>query len=320
MDGLTNNQGLQHISEKIFKILKFNDLVKCRRINTSWKRIVDQPSFLIKSIQLLARPNQPNILKNQEYWKEIVTCLKNVQYSENEVDELIHNQLVHKTIMYLWKTLEFMARFKNLIEEEKDIPSPLNIATKCEDLDFVKFLLKIQPHLANIYFEGFQPIHICVQRNNLQMLKLFADTIGNPNSFHIWIGGFKSTLQYAIQQNCHEIAEYLIQFKFSHDLRNEIYSVSQKIAFEDKQHKKECLHLKMLQILTATKKYDALWCGWILNQAVRKGRIEVVKLLLQNVDDPLNPNYFSGSNPIDLCLLHKPKGYEEMVTFFKNYQ
>ena len=92
MDCLTNKQGLQHISEKIFKILKFNDLVKCRRINTSWKRIVDQPSFLIKSIQLLAKSNQPKILKNQEYWKEIVTCLKNVQYSENEVDELIHNQ------------------------------------------------------------------------------------------------------------------------------------------------------------------------------------------------------------------------------------
>ena len=143
MDCLTNNQGLQHISEKIFKILKFDDLVKCRRINTSWKRIVDQSSFLIKSIQLLAKPNQPNILKTQEYWKKIVTYLKNVQYPENEVDKLIHKQLVNKTIKYLWKTLAFMARFENLIEEQKDIPSPLIIATKCEDLDFVKFLLNI---------------------------------------------------------------------------------------------------------------------------------------------------------------------------------
>ena len=318
MDCLTNNQGFHHISEKIFKILKFEDLVKCRSINTSWKRIVDQSSFLIKSIQLLAKPNQPNILKTQEYWKKIVTYLKNVQYPENEADKLIHNELVNKTIKYLWKTLAFMARFENLIEEQKDIPSPLIIATKCEDLDFVKFLLKIQPHLARISFAGYLAIHICIQRNNLQMLKLFPETMGNPNSFYTW--NPLSTLQYSIRESCYEIAEYLIEFKFPHDLTNEIYDVSLRIVFGEKQHKKECNHMKMLQRLTATKKYDAFSCGWILNQAVRKGRIEVVKLLLQNVDDPLNPNYFSGSNPIDLCLLHKPKGYEEMVTFFKNYQ
>ena len=61
-------------------------------------------------------------------------------------------------------------------------------------------------------------------------------------------------------------------------------------------------------------------CGWILNRAIEKGRIEVVKLLLQKVEDPLNPNYFRGDNTIEICLLYKPKGYEELVKFFKSFQ
>ena len=78
--------------------------------------------------------------------------------------------------------------------------------------------------------------------------------------------------------------------------------------------------MKILELLTATKNYDVFRCDWILNGAVKKGRIEVVKLLLQKVEDPLNPNYFRGDNTIEICLLYKPKGYEELVKFFKSFQ
>ena len=116
---LTKNQGLHNISEKIFKNLRFIDLVKCRQVNTFWKQIVDQPVFLIKIIQISAKANNEKILKNQECWKKIVSNLKNLQCTDNLTDRLILNYLVDKTIKYLWKTLVFIEKF----DTKGDIPS-----------------------------------------------------------------------------------------------------------------------------------------------------------------------------------------------------
>ena len=148
MDCLTKNQGLRHISEKIFQKLRFMDLVKCRQVNTFWKQIVDQPVFLIKIIQISAKSNHEKILKIQEFWKEIVSCLKNLQCPENVADISILNQLENKTIKYLWKTLIFIEMF----DTKEGIPSPLHIATNFRDLEFIDFLMKIQPNLAYYYY------------------------------------------------------------------------------------------------------------------------------------------------------------------------
>ena len=313
MDCLTKNQGLHNISEKIFKNLRLMDLVKCRQVNTFWKQIVDQPVFLIKIVQISAKANNEKILKNQEYWKKIVSNLKNLQCSDNLTDRLILNHLVDKTIKYLWKTLGFIEKF----DTKGDIPSPLHIATNSRDLEFIEFIMKIQPNLAYDYYKGFQAIHISISYNNLEMLKLLAGSFKNPTSFQISTGF--STLKWAIINDCYEIVKYLLQFELPHDLTNEIIGVSFTILYKMEPDKEE-IRMKILELLTATKNYDVFRCDWILNGAVIKGRIEVVKLLLQKVDDPLNPNYFDGDNPIDLCLKYKPKGYERLVEFFKSFQ
>ena len=313
MDCFTKNQGLRHISENIFQKLRFVDLVKCRQVNTFWKHIVDQPLSLIKRIQLSAKPYHKNILKNQEYWKEILSCLKNLQLPENAFDKSILNRLRNKTIKYLWITLILIETF----DTKGDIPSPLHIATNFRDLEFIKFLMKIQPNLVFEYYIGFQAIHISISCNNLELLKLLAESSKNPNSFHTSIG--KTTLQWAIIKYKYEIAKYLLQFEFPHDLTIEIVGVSTKIVYKMQPDKEE-ICMKMLELLTTTKNYDILRCDWILNGAVKRGRIEVVKLLLQNADNPLNPNHFLGVNPIDLCLKYKHEGYERLVEFFKSFQ
>ena len=49
MDLITNSPGLQHLAEEIFKHLNYIDLEKCAQVNDSWKRICENPYFLLSS-------------------------------------------------------------------------------------------------------------------------------------------------------------------------------------------------------------------------------------------------------------------------------
>ena len=75
MDTLTKNPGLQHIAEEIFLNLSLSDILKCSRVNESWKTILDKPHFWIQK-----RAQDPKF-KNKSAWKKLVqltsqTCLE----------------------------------------------------------------------------------------------------------------------------------------------------------------------------------------------------------------------------------------------------
>ena len=48
MDLITNNPGLQHLAKEIFKHLNYINLEKCVEVNDSWKRICENPCFLLR--------------------------------------------------------------------------------------------------------------------------------------------------------------------------------------------------------------------------------------------------------------------------------
>ena len=48
LESLMENPGLQHISEKIFQFLDKKTLLEFRLVNSSWKRILDQPMLWIR--------------------------------------------------------------------------------------------------------------------------------------------------------------------------------------------------------------------------------------------------------------------------------
>ena len=45
---LTNNLGFLHISEKIFLLLDKKSILTCRIANSSFKNIIDNPTFWVK--------------------------------------------------------------------------------------------------------------------------------------------------------------------------------------------------------------------------------------------------------------------------------
>ena len=113
-----------------------------------------------------------------------------------------------------------------------------------------------------------------------------------------------------------EIVKYLIQFE--NDLTNSIKSTIAYQIFDGFEEPVD--NLKILELLLKTKKYDLVRCRDMLYQAIRTGKIEVLKLIVQNVEDPLNYHYYGGVNPIHICQSFKPKGFEKIIELFNNFQ
>ena len=81
METILNNPGLQHLAENIFGNLNFEDLVVCREINQSSKRILDyqmdkpwstldKPMFLLRIFRSLSK-------KHQKDWIKVIESAKN---------------------------------------------------------------------------------------------------------------------------------------------------------------------------------------------------------------------------------------------------
>ena len=82
MDGFTNIPGLQHISEDILKLLDKKSLTECRLVNSSWKTVLEQPSFWLKKFKSDKLPSDV-----QESLKALVKQLENDQIAKNSAKD-----------------------------------------------------------------------------------------------------------------------------------------------------------------------------------------------------------------------------------------
>ena len=67
MENITNNPGLQHLAEKVFLNLDYEDLENCGKINQSCKNILENPIFWTKKFSK----------KNQNDWAKAIQSAKN---------------------------------------------------------------------------------------------------------------------------------------------------------------------------------------------------------------------------------------------------
>ena len=71
MDLLTNNPGLQHISEEIFLNLDNENLLKCQKVNKDWEQIINNPNFWLKKCR------QHDLTEeDHEDWSKLIKTLK----------------------------------------------------------------------------------------------------------------------------------------------------------------------------------------------------------------------------------------------------
>ena len=68
LESFINNPGLQHIAENILQNLDKHSLLKYRLVNSSWKRILDQPTFWFNKLvmkEFLENSNWKLMIQNQ---------------------------------------------------------------------------------------------------------------------------------------------------------------------------------------------------------------------------------------------------------------
>ena len=74
MEAIIKTPGLQHISEDIFQFLDKTSLKNCREVNSSWKKVLDQPPFWLKKLEEISTVQEFEIWKSVQKTKAKI-CL-----------------------------------------------------------------------------------------------------------------------------------------------------------------------------------------------------------------------------------------------------
>ena len=135
METITKIPGLQHISEDIFKLLDKKSLINCRKVNSSWKYVLDRPIFWLKKLK---SENPP--LDIQKSWENLAQELE-------EDDEKMAK--------------EFVLILTKIISGRKIIISPYqsvsDLMNSNKYVDLVKFILEHEnpmSKLNRVYLTG----------------------------------------------------------------------------------------------------------------------------------------------------------------------
>ena len=136
LDEFTKIPGLQNISEDIFKLLDKKSLLNCRLVNSSWKKIIQKPIFLLKKLRFSLDNHNMDV---QKYW---ITVAREINHD---------NQIEQEFVLILLK-----------IFQEKEIPSleyfmdliqaKMNRAAKYGQLHILKFLVKFTHNTGLVCF------------------------------------------------------------------------------------------------------------------------------------------------------------------------
>ena len=85
MERITESPGLRHISEDIFKLLDKKTLMNCRKVNKTWKNIIEGPIFLQKRLDMISNVLEENDdADERSKWKNL---LKEFELENSEIPE-----------------------------------------------------------------------------------------------------------------------------------------------------------------------------------------------------------------------------------------
>ena len=92
MDTITQNPGLQHISEDIFKLLDVKSLLNCRLTNSSWKNMWNRPIFWLQKLKT-------------EGWESLSKLIGNRQLAQDFARELRNLKSLPLDVQYKWRAI-----------------------------------------------------------------------------------------------------------------------------------------------------------------------------------------------------------------------
>ena len=164
MDFIINNPGLQQISEEILLSLEQTDLLKCQKVNQSWKNILTNPLFWAK--KCVKSGSMPE--KHFKIWIKLIQALDDEENKEN-------------LTAYLMKRV-------CLKRVELDV-TPIHYAVKngcttiVTDSKIMEVLAQMTDNPNAPYpHDGWTPIQMAAQRGYSKIIEVLAPLTDNPNA------------------------------------------------------------------------------------------------------------------------------------------
>ena len=185
MEKIINNPGLQHLSEKIFWNLSYEDLQKCQTINQFCKEILESPLFWLKIFirRGMSEQNQMNwlkaiqISKNTHMEKYVLDylrkCTKNVRVVDLSSSYMVEN--------FLKKPVKVVENIL-LSFHIKGFQKSLALAVKNRNVEAVKFLAPLAENINVRDKNGCTPIFVATQNGFTEILKILVPLTDNPNT------------------------------------------------------------------------------------------------------------------------------------------
>ena len=310
MEIITENPGLQHISETIFVFLGKNDLLNCRLVGKSWKKNLDQTNFWFNKLETenapngseLANKNWKTLWNNHKTWKILAQKLDDDQTSEEFAQVLIW--------MYKRKLMESIHPLEIVVDLAK--------AKKCSE--FVLFIienvdtkitvdLKTNVRIIAVNVKGVTPCHLAaffgltksIEKMMIRNPSLVVQTT-KSGSTPIFFAAFNGQL---------EIVKYLAGLmKNPNSSNNWGFTPIHTAAYSG--------HLEIVKFLadfTDTPNSKTNDGGTPIHNAAFKGNLNIVKFLADFTDAPNSKND-SGITPIHNAAIG---GHLEIVKFLASF-
>ena len=164
MDFIIKNPGLQQISEEILLSLEQTDLLKCQKVNQSWKDILSNPLFWAKKCVKSGSMRE----KHLKIWSKLIQALDDEEKKEN-------------LTAYLMKRV-------CLKRVELDV-TPIHYAVKngctkiVTDSKIIEVLAQMTDNPNAPYpHDGWTPIQMAAARGYSKIIEVLAPMTDNPNA------------------------------------------------------------------------------------------------------------------------------------------
>ena len=191
MEIIVNNPGLQHLAENILLNLDHHDLEICQGVNTSFKKILNNPRFWLRKF---IRRGQSK--KNQSDWINAIQITKDTELEEPLISYLkkcSKNPRVIDPPCYIDE--EFLATFNELryladkANDDQSIDdtgrSPIFQAVIAQNLVEVKILALFADNPNAPDKKGLRPIHVAARycyKGDEEIVRILAPLTDDPNA------------------------------------------------------------------------------------------------------------------------------------------
>ena len=209
MDQIIQNQGLQHITEKILVNLPFEDMMAFQLVNKSTKDILDDPMVWIKKwiSKGLSKKNQEKWIKTIKLMSNTNSAMVIILY----IKKVLHrNRFVDMPCYIDEKTMQ---KFSNLTaDDENSIRRYFDQACEERDAGSVQICIALVKKPNAKTGNGKSAIHNALSNKYEDIVQVLAPFIGNANDHTYRHGLSYSPIQYEILAGNTEMIKLLAPF------------------------------------------------------------------------------------------------------------